>query len=286
MKLKTKIFNFFRLFFRNRFFESILIPLTKNKNVHHFLAKVPANYYQYKKPTIRNVVIDGIRFQLDISDYLEWLLYFGIRAEPKDVLYELATNKKIIFDVGGNFGETALFMAKKASNDSIIYVFEPDAFCFNKLLKNISLNNFKNIKPFNFGFGSVQGYYFMSNFNIHNRGENKIHSNSQMKPNVQIIRMDDFFYNEKISSVDLIKIDVEGYEYHVLKGGEEIIKKHRPALFIEINDKNLQYQGSSLPDLLCFLEKYYSRLFRADNLQPVHSTMTFRNVHFDLVALP
>jgi hypothetical protein len=128
--------------------------------------------------------------------------------------------------------------------------------------------------------------YFLGSDNAHNRGENKIQPKSKLKPNVQIKRMDDFIREENITSVDFIKIDVEGFEYNVLKGGEQTIKEFRPVLFVEVNDKNLEYQGSSVTDLILFLEKYYRNIIRADNLVPVNSTMQFKNVHFDIIALP
>jgi FkbM family methyltransferase len=285
MKLKTKIFNILRLILRNPLTERFLIQLTKNKKPNHVFAKLPANYYQYKKPTLRPAVIDGVRFHLDISDYMEWLLYFGIQAEPRDVLYKYASQSKIIFDVGGNFGETALFMAKFAPSDAIIHVFEPDSYCFEKLKKNMSMNKFHNIILHNFGFGAEPGMYYLKSDNEHNRGGNKIHLNKDISPNVTIKRIDDFVKEMNIQRVDLIKIDVEGFEYHVLRGAEHTIKNYKPTLFIELNDKNLQYQGISPEELIVFLEKYYKKIIRADNHQPINSSMKFKNIHFDLIAL-
>jgi FkbM family methyltransferase len=286
MKLKTKIFNILRLIFRFPLPESFLIQLTKNKKPNHIFAKLPANYYQYKKPTYRSAVIDGVHFHLDISDYMEWLLYFGIQTEPRDVLYKYASQCKFIFDVGGNFGETTLFMAKYAPEDAIVHVFEPDNYCFEKLKKNVSMNKFHNIILHNFGFGSEQGMYYLKSDNIHNRGANKIHLNKDFSPNVMIKRMDDFVQEMKIPRVDLIKIDVEGFEYHVLKGAECTIRKYKPILFIELNDKNLEYQGCTPEELIGFLKKHYGKIIRADNQVSVNSHMIFKNVHFDIIALP
>ena len=50
----------------------------------------------------------------------------------------------------------------------------------------------------------------------------------------------------KLPKIDFIKIDVEGWEEHVLEGGMKTILKHRPIMYIEIWDKNLTYISSML----------------------------------------
>jgi len=50
----------------------------------------------------------------------------------------------------------------------------------------------------------------------------------------------------KFPKIDFIKMDVEGWEEHVLEGGMKTILKHRPRMYIEIWDKNLTYINSML----------------------------------------
>jgi FkbM family methyltransferase len=232
---------------------------------------------------VRRVKINDINFELDISNYMEWVLYFGISVEPRDKLYHLVKNKHYIVDVGANIGETSLHFAKY-SPDSIIYAFEPDPVCYEKCKRNLLLNQFKNIHLYNFGLGDENRKYYLSPDTYNNLGGNKIRPESSHVPNIDVKRLDDVLIRENIKCVDFMKIDVEGFEYRVLKGSEQTIKRFRPVLFIEINDNNLRYQGSSAAELISFLEKYYTNIINANTDKPVFSSDNFNNCHYDIIV--
>ena len=77
---------------------------------------------------------------------------------------------------------------------------------------------------------------------------------------VEIDSMDNIFKNIPI---DFVKIDVEGFEYEVLLGAEEVIKKYKPKFIIETHPKYLEDLGSSEEEVISFMEKhgYTSNLF-------------------------
>ena len=187
---KTKIFNFIRkILFKNLLSEKIIVTFSNGKELSSFFWKIPANYYQYSPNTIRLVKRNDINYKLDISDYMEWLIYFGIRTEPRETLYDLAKNAKVIFDIGANVGETTLNFAKITNDNAIVHSFEPSDLCFNKLVYNISLNTFRNIVVNSFGLGETEASYYLSPDFDNNRGGNRIRLNSQNKHNIQIKKM-------------------------------------------------------------------------------------------------
>lgn len=86
-------------------------------------------------------------------------------------------------------------------------------------------------------------------------------------------------------TVNLIKIDVEGYELRVLLGAEATLKKFYPILFIEINDANLCYQGDSARDLIQFLFRIgYTRITNATTEQLISIDEDITNQHLDIIA--
>ena len=55
---------------------------------------------------------------------------------------------------------------------------------------------------------------------------------------------------------DYIKIDVEGFEPRALRGMEDLMREHKPKLFVELNDGALKRNGSSSADLKKQIESY------------------------------
>ncbi|HET6992080.1 MAG TPA: FkbM family methyltransferase, partial [Bacteroidia bacterium] len=86
--------------------------------------------------------------------------------------------------------------------------------------------------------------------------------------------------------IDFIKIDVEGYEYHVLQGAEKTIENSRPVFFIEVVDDFLKAQGSSAELLVSFLDSKKYKLKNANDGAEVTTKTNFTNSHFDIIALP
>ena len=59
---------------------------------------------------------------------------------------------------------------------------------------------------------------------------------------------------------DLLKIDVEGYEWLVLQGAQKLIERDRPTLLLEYHPNMIGRYGGSLDDVLPFLKTYYGKL--------------------------
>ena len=62
-----------------------------------------------------------------------------------------------------------------------------------------------------------------------------IFGKGKIKENCKIITIDNFVKLNQLARIDFIKIDVEGYEYKVLKGAIETIKKFSPTIILEFN---------------------------------------------------
>ena len=102
---------------------------------------------------------------------------------------------------------------------------------------------------------------------------------------IQVSRMDETAPIGSLEKIDLIKIDVEGYELQVLRGASAIIQKHKPILFVELDDDNLRDQGDSASDLVRFLEQHgYVSITNAVSGEMVSSAMPFTHCHLDILA--
>jgi FkbM family methyltransferase len=284
--VKTKLLNIPRLIFRNRFMEALLFSLTNGKKWDQLIARLPANYYQYPKGSWRKVERNGFQYQLDISDYMQWLIYFGIEAEPRETLYRLIKPGMTVLDIGANIGETTMAFSKLTGANGKVYSFEPDPQTFERLTAHLLLNNCMNVIPVNKGLGKTEGEMLLEE-GEHNSGGNRISPvQSASGKKIAITTLDKFTKEHTIQKIDFIKIDVEGYEYHVLSGAEETIKKHRPAFFIELVDDFLEDQGASSKMLTSFLSQENYSITNANDGSPVSPENNFTNTHFDIIALP
>jgi FkbM family methyltransferase len=288
LTLKTKTFNFLRQIFKIPLFEKILALLTNNKPHKSFFVKFIPNNYQYSKNTLRYCKRNGINYKLNLYDYIDWLIYFGIKEDSRLKLYRLVSKNDTIIDVGSNMGETIMNFSKIAGEKGEVHGFEPDRINYQRCVENLNLNNFSNIYLNNVGLGNIAREFKIKVDTPSNRGGNRITSDTN-DPNTEIINiitLDDYIRNKGIKKINLIKIDVEGFELNVLKGAEESLKQFKPNLFIELDDNNLKLQGDSARDLISFLLALNYKVENADTNEMIDTFLNFNNCHYDIICHP
>lgn len=254
---RIRLFNFFRNIFKLPYLEKTLAGLTTGKGYQNFFVKCLPQNYQYKTGTFRTIKRNGIWFRLDISEYMEWVIYFGLNVEERQGLYPLIKKGMHIFDIGTNIGETLLSFAELTGQDGKVYGFEPVEENYNKCVSNISLNAFNNIQVSKLALSDKsETLYFGAAVNRNSGGIFMTREKQDASYSVQAMTLDDFMNVYQLSKADFIKIDVEGFEYNVLKGAAQTIKKCKPVLFIEIDERNLIRQSAS-PEIVFELMKSY-----------------------------
>jgi len=167
-----------------------------------------------------------------------------------DRMYEMLPDfelkkQKVIFDVGANIGLFSLW-ASKNNQESRIYSFEPNPDTYSRLERNIRLNYFDNISPHQLAVTSKTG---LSNFKKCQNTWVSTITNTENTDTVKVntVPIDDFVKENSINSIDLIKIDVEGSEFNVLKGSINTLKIIE-RIILEYHSKELQ---RNCLDFLC-----------------------------------
>jgi FkbM family methyltransferase len=283
--MKRRFIDLPKELFKLPIFERALAALTYNKKPDQFFARLPPLYKSYSKNSIRKVVRNGIWYELDISDYMEWLVYYGILAEPRDSLYALLNKGDVVLDVGANIGEVCFNMAKVVGSSGAIHSFEPEPFIFSKLLENYNLNSFDNIHLNNIALGEIESEAMLAAQVDDNRGGTRIQSGMAKGVKVKVLTIDKYVSDIELHKLNLIKIDVEGFELKVLKGAEGTLRRFKPMLFIELNDDNLHHQNDSASALISYLYQVgYKNIQHAENKTRISKLTDFRNCHFDIIA--
>lgn len=148
--------------------------------------------------------------------------HLGVDVEVDLQRLTAAEPLRTIFDVGGNFGQSALRFSR-AFPQARIFTFEPVPDSFRKLVANIAGRG--GIEAFNHGFGDVPGS-FKIQIQPNAGGNTLIGSKSPLgSVEIRLETLDAFASENGIELIDLLKIDVEGYELQVLRGAAGLLKR-------------------------------------------------------------
>lgn len=188
-----------------------------------------------------------IKVATNQTSYLTQLLFWnGYKNFEYSALFEsLSKNIESFLDIGSNIGYYSLIACK--SNPNIkAYAFEPALGPKHYLNKNIELNKFESqIKPIDLALSDTTGnidFYEVESLKYKNLKYNlagegnagtKTTSRNFIKNTVKATTLEKFVETEKISKIDLIKIDTEGTEIHILNSGIDVIKLHQPIVICE-----------------------------------------------------
>ena len=172
----------------------------------------------------------GLRLQVDVArsnpQRLLWLE--GERFMPeRDVLRRLLRPGMRAVDVGANIGYYLLLIESRIGPSGSVACFEPEPDNLRELERNVQANRLENVRIFAAAVGAEDGRVAMrTGINAAVAGEEEGGDFS-----VPLLRLDSALEGP----VDFVKIDVEGYEGHVLAGGRRLLREHRPILFVEIH---------------------------------------------------
>lgn len=277
--------------FRISFFEKILRLLVKGHYTTSMLVKfVPPNR-SYPKGQTRVVREGELVLFGNLGDYNDWKAYWGIKEIEREKLYKLADSARIIVDVGVNNGWVLLNLSQIIKkNDGFVYGFEPHPDTYQRCTRNIGESRVTNCKVFNMGCGDRDGELQMISEKESNSGQNRIVQGKESleAPNAVTVKVTTLDRELKdAGKVDLIKIDVEGFELNVLKGAVNILTRHKPVLFMEIDDKLLKSNQTSPAEILNFLETGFGyRFTHASSGKKINTSDNFSGCHFDVICIP
>ncbi len=131
---------------------------------------------------------------------------------------------QVVVDVGANFGDSAIWWSKAFG--AKVVAFEPLGNVFNVLEENIKLNN-ADVTAYNTALGNGELLYGRPEGNMFISGGNA---------KIRTERLDSYSFDR----VDILKVDVEGFEMSVLLGAENTIRKFKPRIIIETHSKELR----------------------------------------------
>lgn len=197
---------------------------------------------------IRTAKVFGLQFELDIADWIQRSIYLGTYepAETRLVTRFLASGMTVI-DVGANVGYYTALAASRVGTKGRIFAIEPAARPFARL-QNLIVKNHLSARAFNIGLGEKSGeeHLYQSPDSRNDTPTMIAHGGFAPTATVPIRRLDDCLDEWQVAHVDLLKIDVEGWEPQVFEGASRALAAGRiGAILCEFNDYWLRAAGSS-----------------------------------------
>jgi FkbM family methyltransferase len=172
----------------------------------------------------------------------------------------------VAVDVGANVGWHTLLMANVVGPRGRVFAAEANPFVRRVLEQNISLNRFSNVEVVPCIISDQEGLrsFFGPPADDANSGDGHVVAADAGQPHVLQVeskRLDTIAVASRMERLDLLKVDVEGGEWPVLRGAEEIISKFRPNIVFEHDDEYASRGGGTRELFAEFLERHRYRGF-------------------------
>lgn len=166
----------------------------------------------------------------------------------------------VFFDIGANVGQTAA-RAIESFPESRVLSFEPVSSTYAQL-EHAAQNLPRKVETYKFAFGERNETVdlFLKELGVHNTllpEKNKpLDKVGGASEKVQVRRLTDFTKEKGIAFIDVLKMDVEGYEVGVLKGGSALLQENVAFVVAECNFTIDDHRNSYFPDLNNYLSVF------------------------------
>jgi len=187
-----------------------------------------------------------------------------------------------VVDIGANIGQLAIGAAMIVGDGGAVYAFEPHPDIYSYLNNNIAMNKCNHIHTYNMAVGNEVGVLFISD--KRNDDQNTIVKNQQSGISIKQIKLDDMDIIE--SKIDLLKVDVEGYEKFVFEGARLVLEKTE-CVYYESWQDHFEKYGCSVMDVQRILEMSGFTIYRFNGkkcLSPVKEQYNLKNCE-NLIAI-
>jgi len=179
---------------------------------------------------------------------------------------------KVAYDVGANIGLVTLFLARSVGEQGLVIAFEPTPPNAERLMENVQLNKLSNVRLYRVALGDTEAVIKIAHCPDSPgiatlredlaQGYRRRYSLQEFQ--VEVVPLDTLVARESLPFPDFLKIDIEGYEYPMLLGARETIRRARPIIFVEVHSSSEADRVQSWNAVYDFLAGMNYSVFSAD----------------------
>ena len=187
------------------------------------------------------------------TDFDRWILDGEYQKHQRDTILKFINRTGNAIDIGAHVG---FWLKDMCNHFDYVYAFEPIEEVRQCLSRNVTAMNYKT---YSFGLGAKND---VINVNYNPTETGNTHASKDGNQTITIRKLDDM----NLPKIDYIKVDTEGFEIEVLKGGENMIKEYKPFVHVEVKERILQKQGISSNDVEDYLTSInYKEVMRVNS---------------------
>lgn len=204
----------------------------------------------------------GGEILVPLDDLVGRAVYFVGDLDPKisQIIDIVVEPGDVALDIGANLGLVSLRLAKRVGPSGRVYSFEPNPLMVAYLQATFKRNNLTNMELQQFALGETRGRLRLS-VPKGNAGAASLLDAEGMELDkleashvVEVETLTAFSKKKALTRVDFVKIDVEGFESKVIKGGVDLIKEKRPRAILFEENRNIT-TGTKLPESIRLLQQ-------------------------------
>jgi FkbM family methyltransferase len=178
----------------------------------------------------RIVEVDGVTLDLDLSEVIDVAVFLQrFERELVGAIHAYTRSGDVVLDIGANAGVHSMVMAKCAA-PGMVFAFEPTRRAYARLQRNAALNPALHVVPVQVAL-SDENATATTSFRSSWRTDRAVHSEAE---DICFRRLDDWIEENRLERVDLVKLDVDGFEYRVLHGAPRMLAGFKPTIFMEV----------------------------------------------------
>jgi FkbM family methyltransferase len=183
---------------------------------------------------------------------------YADRAE-RDLLSKILFQGAVVADVGANIGIYSRFLSRCVGPGGLVHSFEPSGDNFARL--SAATDDLSNVRCTQAVVGERSGdckLYISDELNVDHRAYSA-GGDSRRTVSTQMVALDDYF--KPGERLDLIKMDVQGYELHALRGAQRVLRENRDIkLLLELWPAGLEQAGVKWEELIELLRRLNMRV--------------------------
>lgn len=215
----------------------------------HFRGKARLLHALCPKQGMREATVFGYRMELDLGDWGPRCIYLNVFEPEETALVKRYLKPGMTFvDVGANVGYYTLLAASLVGKEGTVLAFEPSPYVFGKLAGAVERNNLSGqVNIMQAGLSDCAGeleLYLPKKPGNHT--PTMIPNDGGTPLSVPVYRLDEWLRDQGIERVDMIKMDVEGFEPNVIAGAASYLEQGKVrSIVCEFNRHWLEANGSS-----------------------------------------